>query len=78
MARAMVNRGVVQARGEHTDEAIADYSRVIDMQDAPVDSVARALHFRGNIINALGRPDDAIADFTRVIELDGASDDRIA
>jgi tetratricopeptide (TPR) repeat protein len=72
VAQALVNRGVTFAQTSRTEEAVADYTKVIEMPDGPVEPVAWALYNRGVTFGKTGRIEEEITDYTRVIELSGA------
>jgi hypothetical protein len=55
--------------------AIADYTAVITLPDAPAEQVAAALVNRGFTKGARGDPDGAIDDYTTVIALPDAPAD---
>ena len=59
-------------------EAIADYTRAIELPDAPPEEVAEALVRRGRALEQTGRTAEAIADYTRVIEMSGTSPANVA
>lgn len=52
----------------HTTNAVEDWSSVIELPDAPVLQVAKALYNRGATWGLKGETDKALADYTRVIE----------
>ena len=57
---------------------IADYSAVLEMDDAPVDQKAEALYNRGVTHGQMGNNELAIADFSAVLEMDDAPVDQKA
>ena len=77
---ARYSRAGLWIKKAELDEAIADYTRVIDAPNgAPVDLVARAFCNRGYTWGQKGHVPEALADFARVIEgRAGASKERIA
>ena len=66
-----------QAKG-HIEEAIAAYSSVMEMPDAPVNVVARAFHNRGIAYGQQGDSEKELADYTTVIKLPNAPVELIA
>jgi len=79
VALALTNRGIAWFQKGDIDEAIADFTRVIEAwPGAPVDQVARALTSRAVAWDEKRDLDRAIADYTRVIDtLPGASVERV-
>ena len=63
---ALKERGACHKRIGHYDEAIADYSRIVELD--PDDT--EAFGFRGEAYRQTGRYEEAVADFTRAIEID--------
>jgi hypothetical protein len=59
-------------------KAIADYSAAIDLPNAPVDQVAKALVNRGITHGQLGDSAKAIADYSAAIDLPNAPVDQVA
>ncbi len=76
---ALLNRANTYSSLEppKTEEAIADYTTVIEMQDVSLENMAKALCLRANIYSELKPPktDEAIADYTAVIEMPDAPAD---
>ena len=70
-AWALVNRGAALGCLQRTTEALADFTRVIEMGDAPTGALAMALCNRGIGLGVLGRAEEAVADYTRMIDLPG-------
>ena len=61
------------------EEALADYTRVIELPGAPVEELASALMNRGNMWLQKGDTNKELADYTRVIEqLPGAPVEHVA
>jgi tetratricopeptide (TPR) repeat protein len=62
----------VQARAHfslgQTDEAIRDWSRIIETADAPIEKVAVALYNRGVAWDKKGETQKELADYTRLID----------
>ena len=56
---------------ERYDEALADYSRAIELDPEEAWVIAS----RGETYRAMGRYDQALADYDRAIELDPAEDE---
>ncbi len=69
VAGALVARGASLGLLGRAQEAIADFTRAIQLRHAPTEPVAMALLNRGITLGALGRTDEAIADYTRTIGL---------
>jgi len=78
IAWALVSRGVAQGQAGRAAEAIADYTRAIELPGAPPERVALALVCRGGARGRAGRTAEAIADYTRAIELPNAPPERVA
>ena len=78
VAKTLFNRGVVLSKLGRNEDAIADYSRVIDLPNSPVETVANALLNRGAVLNQLGHSEKASADFSRIIELPGSPTEQVA
>jgi len=78
IAWSLDNRGFCHREAGRTAEAIADYTRAIELPGAPPEQIARALDNRGVCHRGAGRTAEAIADFTRAIELPGAPREQIA
>jgi tetratricopeptide (TPR) repeat protein len=76
-ARALFNQGVTHELQGNADQAIADYTAVIAMPDAPAER-AWALYNRGIAGGRLGLVDQEIADYTAVIATPDASPELIA
>ena len=60
------------------EQALANYTARIELEDAPVDQVALALYNRGVTHGQLKDLELAISDFSTVIELEGAPVDLVA
>jgi HSP20 family molecular chaperone IbpA len=69
---------VVHVQNNSTADAIADYTRVVELPGAPVEQVAKSLVNRGVVHVQNNTTADAIADYTRVIELPGATAEQVA
>jgi tetratricopeptide (TPR) repeat protein len=80
LGEALYNRGVVWGQKGETDNALADYTKVIEgLPGAPVEQVASALYNRGAVWGEKGETDNALADYTKVIEgLPGAPVEQVA
>lgn len=72
-AVALFRRGVCYDAKEQVDKGMADFTAVIELSDAPVDLVLKALNNRGRRHGKNGAIDNAIADFTAVINSPVAS-----
>ncbi|WNB74346.1 ArsR family transcriptional regulator [Methylomonas koyamae] len=77
LAVALNNRGATYERLGMTDQALKDYSRVIEMGAAP-EETANSLIRRGRIMGNLGEIQAALKDFDRVVELHDVPPDLIA
>ena len=74
-ARAMLlyRRGMLKAKLRDHAAAVADYTAVVEMSDAPADVRAMALYNR-SLVHAASRHDPlAIDDLETLIEMDGAT-----
>jgi tetratricopeptide (TPR) repeat protein len=78
IAWALVSRGAARGQAGRTEEAIADWTRVIELPGALPDRVAWALLNRGVAQGQDGRDREAIADYTRAIDLSGAPPECVA
>ena len=63
---ALKERGACRKRTGRYDEAVADYSRAVELGPDDVEAISS----RGETYRQMGRHDEAAADFTRAIELD--------
>ena len=77
-AELLFNKGVAQYFKGDSDNAIKDWTNLIELPEAPVELVAQALLNRGFAWGKLGETDKAIADFTKVIELHEAPVEQVA
>ncbi|MFT5406730.1 MAG: tetratricopeptide (TPR) repeat protein, partial [Verrucomicrobiales bacterium] len=75
---ALSYRGVTYGEQGDVDKAIADFTAVIELDDAPPEQVAIALFYRGVTYGEQGDVDKAIADYSAVIELDDAPPEQVA
>jgi tetratricopeptide (TPR) repeat protein len=62
----LYNRAQVNTMSGRHEAALADYAKVIELDDAHADHYFN----RGNILRKLGRPQEAIGDYTRALELE--------
>ncbi len=69
---ALLNRGTSHCDAGDPQQAIADFTAVIDLPGAPVEPVAMAHLTRGFTFGQAGDPQRAINDFTAAISLPGA------
>jgi tetratricopeptide (TPR) repeat protein len=77
-ARAYLRRAeCYRAKGD-INNAIKDYTNVIELPNAPPDQIARALVKRGNRHRSKGDRDKAIAYYTKATELPNAPADQVA
>lgn len=72
MARALFSRGVTHGQQGDPVAEIADYTRVIELPNAPPKQVAMALFNRGLTHAQQGDSTAAIADFSNVVKLPDA------
>ncbi|MEE9369602.1 MAG: tetratricopeptide repeat protein [Pontiella sp.] len=77
-ARALINRGSILGRLGKMNDAIADLSTLIDMQEAPTELIALAYNNRGFTHQLLGNSEEAIINFSAVIEFEHAPTNLIA
>jgi tetratricopeptide (TPR) repeat protein len=79
VARGLLNRGVQYGAvlGQR-DKEIADYTRVIEMKDLAVDTIAQALSARGYAYGQLKQTEKQLADYTRIIEMKNVPAARVA
>lgn len=78
VARVLFDRGVAFYLVASPEQAVADWSRLIDLAGAPVEWVAQALVNRGVVHRKQGEPEKAIEDYTKVIDLAGAPVEPVA
>jgi len=78
LAIALNNRGVRHGQLGDSARAIADYTAVVEMPDAPPDQKAQALNNRGVRHGQLGDSAREIADYTAVVEMPDAPPDQKA
>jgi len=78
LTRALVNRGVAKGQAEDTEGALADFTAVVDMADAPADSKAKALVNRGSAKGQAGDTEGELADYTAVVDMADAPADQKA
>ena len=69
VARALYNRGVVRGRQGRDDEAVADYTRAIELPGAPAELVTRSHFLRGRILCTNGEKANGCSDLRRAAEL---------
>jgi len=69
------NRGLTYERLEDLEEAITDYSAIVDMENSPVDQVIKALEYRSVIYEKTGDLEKSINDYSSIIDMMDASDD---
>lgn len=77
-AAALLHRGVTLGRQGDHNEAVKDYTAVIELEGAHSDQVVNALFNRGVNLGLQGNDEQAIKDYTAVIELEGAPSDLVA
>ncbi|MCP4745662.1 MAG: hypothetical protein GY874_05895, partial [Desulfobacteraceae bacterium] len=75
LIQALYNRGAAKGAEGDFQEAIKDYTAVIDMKDAPPDLKAKALVNRGAAKDAEGDFQEEIKDYTAVIDMKDAPPD---
>ena len=66
---ALFYRGVTYEQRGDMEQALADYTAVIDMADAPAEQKAMALVNRGATYGQRGDVEQALADYTAVIDM---------
>ena len=71
-ANSFINRGIAYDKSGEKERAIADYSTVITMPDAPAEAKARAHLVRGAVRAEIGEREAAIADFSAIIAMPDA------
>jgi len=71
-------RGFTYGQQGDMRRALADFSAVIAMVDAPFDDKAQALYFRGMIYHLQGDMERELADYSAVIAMDDATVDKKA
>jgi tetratricopeptide (TPR) repeat protein len=71
-AKALFDRGLAYDEAGDTSKALADYTAVIEMKDAPAEQKARALVNRGFVYGEAGDTPKKIADYTAVIGMKNA------
>ncbi len=64
---------MIKAKLRDHASAIADYTSVIDMEDAPADIRAMALYNRSIVYTAIHSDSQAIYDLERLLEMEGAT-----
>jgi len=72
-AMSLYQRGMIKARLRDHASAMADYTAVIDMPDAPADIRAMALYNRSVVRSARHSDPEAIADLEQLLEMHGAA-----
>jgi tetratricopeptide (TPR) repeat protein len=77
-SKALFNRGLGHGQQGQVNEEIADYTELINLEDAPVEQIFRALLYRGLTYEQQGQSDKAINDYTRIIKLEDAPVEQIA
>ena len=78
LATALFHRGAVAYFARAYELAIADYSAVLEMDDAPGDQKAQAFYNRGVTHGQMGNNELEIADYSAVLEMDDAPVDQKA
>jgi len=78
IAWALVSRGAARGQARRTEEAIADWTRVIELPEAPPDQVAWARVGLGFTHRSAGRTPEAMADWTLAVDLPGAPPEPVA
>jgi hypothetical protein len=71
-ALSRYKRGMANARQRDRYAALADYTAVIDMMDAPVDIRAMALYNRSLVYSASQNESEAIGDLKKLLEIGAA------
>ncbi|MEL6105023.1 MAG: hypothetical protein AAFU85_03265, partial [Planctomycetota bacterium] len=77
-AKALLNRGITYGQQGAVERKLADYSAVLEMDDAPADQKAKALLNRGITYGQQGAVERKLADYSAVIKMDGAPSDQKA
>jgi hypothetical protein len=70
---SLYKRGMAGANSHDHTAALADYSAVIDMADAPADIRAMALYNRSVVHTANHNEDQAIRDLEQLLEMPAAA-----
>lgn len=68
-AKALFNRGVIYGHKGKIGKQLADYSRIIEMIDLPVEQKAKTLFNRGALYGHKGEVEKELSDYSRVIEM---------
>ncbi|MDR2430151.1 MAG: hypothetical protein LBD14_04560 [Puniceicoccales bacterium] len=71
-AKALLLSGLTHFQNKDLNNALADYTAVIEMKDAPAEQRALALSIRGATYGEKDERDKALADYTAVIEMKDA------
>jgi hypothetical protein len=77
-SEAHICRGLCRAKRELWDEAVADFTAVVDMPGAPARDRAIAHNQRAHRYRETGETERALADYAAVVEIPGAPDDERA
>ena len=77
-AQTLLGRGITCGEQDDASGAVAYYTAVIELPDAPVEQVAMALRYRGITHGKQGNVTGEISDYTAVIELPDAPVERVA
>ena len=67
-------QGMKHAQRHNHQQAIADYSEVIEMAEAPADIRGMALYNRALVYDAMGNEAAAVVDLKRVLTMGGTSE----
>lgn len=73
-AMSLYRRGMAHAQQHEHTQAVADYSLVIDMVEAPADLRGMAMYNRALVYDAMGNAAGAITDLNRVLTLSGVAE----
>ena len=76
--RELYEQGTAHLQAGDTEDAIADFTAIIEMPDAPAVVVVKALLHRGLVYSELGDTLSAITDCTAILEIPDIPDDLVA
>jgi tetratricopeptide (TPR) repeat protein len=68
-ARSHYRQGMKNARVHQHQQAVIDYTSVIEMQEAPADIKAMALYNRALVLDAMGDQVQAVTDLNKVLAM---------
>ena len=73
-AMAIYRQGMMNARRGNHQQAVIEYTRVIDMAEAPAETRAMALYNRSLVYDATGDQRHALIDLQQVLTMPGTTE----